>query len=217
MHQGGAGSTPGISTPSLRSVNGQTRARRKAEVQVRLLPEAPHTLVAQGTKSAAWPAAQELFIEPGAETDRRNPRATIHGEFDLDILVPLGVVDTSTKQAAMYRDDDPRATPRCPRRPAAAPRRAPWPPAAVAKVQEGAIRSPAAAGRSPSSEQTAERLRTLIARINRTNLDAGMEDGEMLTAALARRDVLAVRHRSTVSSLLPPRRSRSATRRVRSR
>jgi hypothetical protein len=44
-------------------------------------------------------------------------------------------------------------------------------------------------------EQTAERLRTLIAHINRTNLTIVIADGETLTAALARRDVLAVRHK----------------------
>ena len=66
-------------------------------------------------------------------------------------------------------------------------------------------------------EQAAERLRTLIARINRTNLAIETAEGETLTAALARRDVLAFVTRSTASSRLQPRSSRSATRCVRSR
>lgn len=66
---------------------------------------------------------------------------------------------------------------------------------AVAKVQEGETPAEQPDVLLAEFEQTAERLRTLIARINRTNLAAVTTDGETLTAALARRDVLAVRHK----------------------
>lgn len=66
---------------------------------------------------------------------------------------------------------------------------------AVAKVQEGEAPAEQPGVLLAEFEQTAERLRTLIARINRTNLTAVTSDGETLTAALARRDVLAVRHK----------------------
>jgi Family of unknown function (DUF6847) len=43
-------------------------------------------------------------------------------------------------------------------------------------------------------ESMAEELQGLIASINRTNLSTELASGETLTAALARRDVLALRH-----------------------
>ena len=64
---------------------------------------------------------------------------------------------------------------------------------AVAKVQEGEAPAEQPDVLLAAFEQTAEHLRTLIARINRTNLTAVTADGETLTAALARRDVLAFR------------------------
>jgi hypothetical protein len=64
---------------------------------------------------------------------------------------------------------------------------------AVAKVQEGEAPAEQPDVLLAEFEQTAERLRTLIARINRTNLTAVTSDGETLTTALARRDVLAFR------------------------
>jgi hypothetical protein len=67
---------------------------------------------------------------------------------------------------------------------------------AVAKVQEGESPAEQPDVLLAEFEQTAERLRTLIARINRTNLTVETADGESLTAALARRDVLAVRHKA---------------------
>ncbi len=65
---------------------------------------------------------------------------------------------------------------------------------AVAKVQDGETPAEQPDVLLAEFEQTAERLRTLIARINRTNLAIETAEGETLTAALARRDVLAVRH-----------------------
>jgi hypothetical protein len=65
---------------------------------------------------------------------------------------------------------------------------------AVAKVQEGEAPAEQPDVLLAELEQTAERLRTLIARINRTNLAVTLADGESLTDALARRDLLAVRH-----------------------
>jgi hypothetical protein len=66
---------------------------------------------------------------------------------------------------------------------------------AVAKVQEGETPAEQPDVLLAEFEQTAERLRTLIARINRTNLAIETAEGETLTAALARRDVLAIRHK----------------------
>lgn len=66
---------------------------------------------------------------------------------------------------------------------------------AVAKVQDGETPPEQPDVLLAEFDQTAERLRTLIARINRTNLTAETTDGETLTDALARRDVLAVRHK----------------------
>ena len=66
---------------------------------------------------------------------------------------------------------------------------------AVAKVQEGETPAEQPDVLLAEFEQTAERLRTLIARINRTNLTVATTAGETLTAALARRDVLAIRHK----------------------
>ena len=66
---------------------------------------------------------------------------------------------------------------------------------AVAKVQEGETPAEQPDVLLAEFEQTAERLRALIARINRTNLAIETAEGETLTAALARRDVLAIRHK----------------------
>jgi len=64
---------------------------------------------------------------------------------------------------------------------------------AVAKVQEGEAPAEQPDALLAEFEQTAERLRRLIARINRTNLTVVTANGETLTDALARRDVLAFR------------------------
>ena len=64
---------------------------------------------------------------------------------------------------------------------------------AVAKVQEGEAPAEQPDVLLAEFEQTAERLRRLIARINRTNLTVVTANGETLTDALARRDVLAFR------------------------
>jgi hypothetical protein len=66
---------------------------------------------------------------------------------------------------------------------------------AAAKVQEGEAPPEQPDVLLAEFEQTAERLRTLIARINRTNLTVETADGETLTDALARRDVLAFRYK----------------------
>ena len=65
----------------------------------------------------------------------------------------------------------------------------------VAKVQEGEMPAEQPDVLLAEFEQTAQRLRTLIARINRTNLTVATADGETLTSALARRDVLAIRYK----------------------
>jgi hypothetical protein len=65
---------------------------------------------------------------------------------------------------------------------------------ASAKVQEGEAPPEQPDVLLAEFEQTAERLRTLIERINRTNLTVTIANGETLTGALARRDVLAVRY-----------------------
>lgn len=65
---------------------------------------------------------------------------------------------------------------------------------AVAKVQEGEAPAEQPDVLLAEFEQTAEQLRTLIARINRTNLTVQTAAGESLTDALARRDVLALRY-----------------------
>jgi hypothetical protein len=64
---------------------------------------------------------------------------------------------------------------------------------AAAKVQEGETPPEQPVILLAELEQTAEQLRTLIARINRTNLTVTIANGETLTDALARRDVLAFR------------------------
>ena len=66
---------------------------------------------------------------------------------------------------------------------------------AAAKVQEGEAPAEQPDALLTEFEQTAERLRTLIARINRTNLTVLTANGETLTDALARRDVLAFRYK----------------------
>jgi uncharacterized protein DUF6847 len=65
---------------------------------------------------------------------------------------------------------------------------------ASAKVQEGEAPPEQPDVLLAEFEQAAERLRTLISRINRTNLTATTANGETLTDALARRDVLALRY-----------------------
>ena len=65
---------------------------------------------------------------------------------------------------------------------------------ASAKVQEGEAPPEQPDVLLADFEQAAERLRTLISRINSTNLTATTADGETLTDALARRDVLALRY-----------------------
>jgi hypothetical protein len=65
---------------------------------------------------------------------------------------------------------------------------------AGAKVQEGETPPEQPDVLLGEFEQTAAQLRTLIARINRTNLTVTIGDGETLTDALARRDVLALRY-----------------------
>ena len=66
---------------------------------------------------------------------------------------------------------------------------------AVAKVQEGETPAEQPDVLLTEFEQTAEHLRALIARINRTNLAVMTAEGETLTSALARRDVLLIRHK----------------------
>jgi uncharacterized protein DUF6847 len=65
---------------------------------------------------------------------------------------------------------------------------------ASAKVQEGEAPPEQPDVLLAELEQAAEQLRSLIARINRTNLTVSLADGETLTDALARRDVLALRY-----------------------
>jgi hypothetical protein len=65
---------------------------------------------------------------------------------------------------------------------------------ASAKVQEGEAPPEQPDVLLAEFEQTAERLRSLIARINRTNLTVTTAAGETLTDALARRDVLTLRY-----------------------
>jgi hypothetical protein len=65
---------------------------------------------------------------------------------------------------------------------------------ASAKVQDGEAPPEQPDVLLAEFEQAAERLRTLISRINRTNLTATTAAGETLTDALARRDVLTLRY-----------------------
>ena len=65
---------------------------------------------------------------------------------------------------------------------------------ATAKVQEGEAPAEQPDVLLAEFEQAAEQLRTLISRINRTNLTAVTAAGETLTDALARRDVLTLRY-----------------------
>lgn len=64
----------------------------------------------------------------------------------------------------------------------------------AAKVQEGEAPPEQPEVLLAEFEQAAEELRRLIARINRTNLTVVTAEGETLTDALARRDVLAFRY-----------------------
>ena len=107
---------------------------------------------------------------------------------------PAPATTTDERRTDGQRDDDAGRGSDGSRRHPAAPGRAPHPPT---RVREGA------GGEAPPEqpdvllaefEQAAERLRTLISRINRTNLTAKTADGETLTDALARRDVLALRY-----------------------
>ena len=65
---------------------------------------------------------------------------------------------------------------------------------AAAKVQEGEAPPEQPDVLLAEFEQMAERLRDLIGRINRTNLTVTTANGETLTDALARRDVLTLRY-----------------------
>jgi uncharacterized protein DUF6847 len=65
---------------------------------------------------------------------------------------------------------------------------------ATAKVQEGEAPAEQPDVLLAEFEHAAGQLRTLISRINHTNLTATTADGETLTDALARRDVLALRY-----------------------
>jgi hypothetical protein len=65
---------------------------------------------------------------------------------------------------------------------------------ASAKVQEGEAPPEQPDVLLAEFEQTADRVRDLIARINRTNLTVSTAAGETLTDALARRDVLTLRY-----------------------
>ena len=63
-----------------------------------------------------------------------------------------------------------------------------------ALIQEGAEPAEQPAALLEEFERTAARLTALIAAINVTNTGAALADGTSLTAALARRDVLKLRH-----------------------
>jgi hypothetical protein len=65
---------------------------------------------------------------------------------------------------------------------------------ASAKVQEGEAPPEQPDVLLAEFEQTADRVRDLIARINRTNLTVSTAAGETLTDVLARRDVLTLRY-----------------------
>jgi hypothetical protein len=60
------GSNPTVSISSLRSVNGKARARRTAEVRVRLLPEAPSRARSSADESAVLRRQRTLVrVQPG--------------------------------------------------------------------------------------------------------------------------------------------------------
>lgn len=65
----------------------------------------------------------------------------------------------------------------------------------VAQHQEGDNPAEDPAELIAESDRAAEELRVLITRINTTNLATTVRDGESVTSALARRDVLRLRHR----------------------
>lgn len=66
---------------------------------------------------------------------------------------------------------------------------------ANAKVQEGETPSEDAAALLAEHDRIAGDLETLIARINARNLEIEVEPGLTMTQALARRDVLRIRHK----------------------
>ncbi|MET9950998.1 DIP1984 family protein [Streptomyces sp. NPDC006339] len=63
-----------------------------------------------------------------------------------------------------------------------------------ARYQEGEAPAEDAAGLLAEADQVLEELESLIRRINRTNSAAVIDGGGTLTDALARRDVLRLRH-----------------------
>lgn len=63
----------------------------------------------------------------------------------------------------------------------------------VAKVQEGDSPSEDTMELLKAIEQNLEELRSLIVKINRTNLSANLQDGSNLMEAIAVRDMLALR------------------------
>lgn len=69
---------------------------------------------------------------------------------------------------------------------------------AVAQHQEGDRPAEDPAELLAEADRAADELRELIVRINTTNLGTRMTDGESVTYALARRDVLRLRHRFRV-------------------
>lgn len=70
----------------------------------------------------------------------------------------------------------------------------------VAKVQEGDFPSEDAMELLKAIEENLEELRSLIVKINRTNLSATLQDGSNLMEAIAVRDMLALR-RSVLEDL----------------
>ena len=69
---------------------------------------------------------------------------------------------------------------------------------AVAQHQEGEPPAEDPAELLAEADRAAEELRGLMVRINTTNLGTHLADGESVTSALARRDVLRLRHRFRV-------------------
>jgi hypothetical protein len=65
---------------------------------------------------------------------------------------------------------------------------------ASARYQEGEDPAEDAAALLAEADEAVDRLAALVTRINLTNTAATLEDGTPLTAALARRDALRLRH-----------------------
>lgn len=72
--------------------------------------------------------------------------------------------------------------------------------AANARYQEGEAPAEDAAALLTEAGEVLTELETLIRRINRTNADTVVDDGGTLTDALARRDVLRLRHALVTSA-----------------